>query len=305
MKLATTTADFSRYFDSPEECIKHVVDAGFRYLDMSFYGEAKKDSRFFDADWRSYAKHLREYTQGLGARFVQAHSPGGNPLAYGEQRQLLVDATIRSIEVCEILGIPNTVVHAGWRAGIGKEEYFQENLEFYRLLFPTMERCGVNVLIENSTRANMGENFYFFTGSDMREFLEYAGHERLGACWDTGHANIEGAQYEEILALGDCLKAVHINDNRGEKDEHILPFCGTVNMDEIMHALMDVGFQGSFTFECDSTLRPYDYWLGNRRRFAGDKRLKNAPLDVMQKFEEALFLTGKYILSTYGCSEAE
>ncbi len=31
---------------------------------------------------------------------------------------------IRSIEVCGILGIPNTVAHSGWASGIGKEEYF-------------------------------------------------------------------------------------------------------------------------------------------------------------------------------------
>lgn len=102
----------------------------------------------------------------------------------------------------------------------------------------------------------MGGNYYFYTGADMREFIDYAGHPLLGVCWDTGHANIEGSQYREILALGDTLKAVHINDNRGERDEHILPFAGTASMDEVMQALADVHFDGYFTMECDSMLLP-------------------------------------------------
>ena len=301
MKLATTTADFARFCDKEEERIRRLVDAGFRYIDISFYGEAKTDSRYFAEDWLAYAEHLREYAQSLGASFVQAHSPEGNPLKKDGQWQLLLDSTIRSIEVCGILGIKNTVVHAGWRAGIGKEEYYRENLEFYKRLYPVMEKHDVAVLIENSTRANMGENYYFFTGADMRDFLVYAAHPLLGACWDTGHANIEGPQYDEIIALGDYLKAVHINDNRGERDEHLMPFCGTVSMEEVMHALADIGFSGYFTFECDSTLRPGRYWLGDRRRFKGDKRLNNPPTELMQKLEEALYLAGVHILEQYRC----
>lgn len=314
MKLATTTGDFAHYTASHTERVRHVYDAGFTYIDLSMYDDFGTPSPFFTPDWREYTKRLGEFAAGLGMTFVQAHSPGGNPLCYDASRQVLLDATIRSIEVCGLLGIPHTVVHAGVMSGIGKDEYFERNLEFYRQLFPVMEKTGVRVLTENSAHINMGGNYYFYTGADMREFIDYAGHPLLGVCWDTGHANIEGSQYREILALGDTLKAVHINDNRGERDEHILPFAGTASMDEVMQALADVHFDGYFTMECDSMLRPAKYWLGNRRRMTDvrpgqtpdatpDNRLAEPPLELAKKAEEMLYLCGKYILESYHCFE--
>lgn len=313
MKLATTTGDFARYTASHTERVRHVYDAGFTYIDLSMYDDFGTPSPFFTPDWREYTKRLGDFAACLGMTFVQAHSPGGNPLC-GEARQTLLDATIRSIEVCGLLGIPHTVVHAGVMSGIGKDEYFERNLDFYRQLFPVMEKTGVRVLTENSAHINMGGNYYFYTGADMREFIDYAGHPLLGVCWDTGHANIEGSQYREILALGDTLGAVHINDNRGERDEHILPFAGTVSMDEVMQALADVHFDGYFTMECDSMLRPAKYWLGNRRRMTDvrpgqtpdatlDNRLAEPPLELAKKAEEMLYLCGKYILESYHCFE--
>lgn len=192
MKLATTTCDFGIY-PTHEERIRHLYDAGFRYIDLSLYTEG--DMRdFMKHDWKETARNLKVYTESLGMKFVQAHSPGGNPLSRDAKWDWLLESTIRSIEVCGILGIPSTVVHAGWAADIGREEYYEKNLEFYRLLWPVMEQNNVNVLVENSTKANMGSNYYFLTGADMKEFLKYAGHPLLHACWDTGHANIEGHQ---------------------------------------------------------------------------------------------------------------
>ena len=310
MKLATTTADFARFTASNTERIRHLYDAGFRHIDLSLYDDFVGKSPFFAPDWRAYTKGLADFAAGLGMTFVQAHSPGGNPLDDDSVKDLLA-STVRSVEVCGLLGIPNTVVHAGVKRGIGKKEYFERNLAFYRQLFPVMEETGVRVLIENSTHANMGENYYFYTGADMREFVEYAAHPLLGVCWDTGHANIEGSQYKEICALGDTLKAIHFNDNRGERDEHILPYAGTLSVDEVMQALIDSRFSGIFTFECDSSLRPSKYWLGNRRqmkdarpgKLTSENRLSEPPLALAKKIEEALYLCGKYILEGYGCWE--
>ena len=47
----------------------------------------------------------------------------------------------------------------------------------------------------------MGGRYFINSGRDMREFIDYVGHPLFHGCWDTGHANCEGAQYEEILAL--------------------------------------------------------------------------------------------------------
>ena len=168
---------------------------------------------------------------------------------------------------------------------------------------PTAEKCGVNILCENSTKANMGDMYFLITGKDTREFVDYVGHPRLHVCWDTGHANCEGNQYEDILALGDQLYAIHYNDNRGTMDEHVAMYVGTLNHDEVINALIDVGFKGYFTLECDSTLRKSNYWLGQRRPYEKDRRLAEPQLFMQRKIEELMYETAEYILKSYNLNE--
>ena len=247
MKIATTTGDFGFFCSSDEERIRELHRAGFRYVDLSMYA-FKPDSPYMGEGWREAVLRLRECAEGLGMTFVQAHSQGGNPLSDDPKHvDFLLRATLRSIEICQLLGIENTVVHSGYEKGISKEEWFQKNKAFYERLLPTAERCSVNVLCENSTKSNMGSRYFINSGKDMREFIEYVDHPMIHGCWDTGHANCEGNQYDEILAIGEELYAIHYNDNHGLKDDHVAPFLGTLNHDEIMCALMDVGFTGYFT----------------------------------------------------------
>ena len=303
MKLATTLGDFRRYCDTYEERVKHICEAGFRYLDLDMYTPSTGDALLISDDWKENAKKLKSYAENFGATFIQAHSPGGNPLETGEKFDNLLKTTIRSIEVCGEIGIKNTVVHAGMLSGISKEEYFERNREFFRKLIPAMEKSGVNVLCENSTKANMGGMYFTNSGSDMLEFVKYVDHPLFHACWDTGHANCEGNQYDEIMTLGNELYALHINDNRGQKDEHLIPYFGTMNMDDVMHALIDSGYSGYFTFEASSCLRHSRYWLGNRRAFEEDDRLAEPQLFMQKQLEKLMFDTGKYILEKYNLYE--
>ena len=303
MIVATTTGDFDTLCKTDGEKLRELHAAGFRYVDLSMYSFTP-DSPYMGEGWREEAEKLRDLADSLGMKFVQAHSQGGNPLSADKAHvDFLIKATLRSIEICEVLGIPFTVAHAGVRKGLSKEEWFHENKSFYAQLVPTMERCGVKVLCENSTAKNMGEAYYINTGKDMREFIEYVDHPLFGGCWDTGHANCEGSQYGEIMALGDKLTAIHYNDNRGGGDEHIAPFLGTLNHDEVITALIDVGFKGPFTLECTSSLRHYNYWQGDRRRFEGEARLREPQLFMQRHIEKMMYETAVWMLKTYGVWE--
>ena len=301
MKLATTTCDFDRFMKTYQERINAVIEAGFKYIDLSLYTINKDDELIIDDNWKYNAKVILEQTQKMGGEFVQAHSPGGNPIAGDADAQILLDATIRSIDICGFLGIPNIVVHAGMLEGIDKDQFFKKNKEFFTKLFPAMERNNVNVLCENSTEKNMRDMFFTNSGKDMKEFVEYVNHPLFHACWDTGHGNCEGNQYDEILAIGEELYAVHINDNTGRGDEHIIPYLGTVNMDEIMHALIDIKNKGVFTFESNSTLRSSKSWHGDRRIFETDNRLREPQLFMQKHLEKLMYDMGEYILRTYNC----
>ena len=299
MKLATTTSDFAMYARNYEECVKFIHDAGFRYIDFGM-----TDRRYYTSPtWKDEVKRLRDYAESLDMKFVQMHSPEGNPFNL-EKREDLIELTKRSIEVCEIMGIPQTVVHSGCKEWISKEEYFESTLDFYKALFPTMEKTGVNVLIENTSSCNLpAEKYYLFlTGQQMVEFLDYANHPLLHAVWDTGHGNTEGNQYDQVTALGKHLYGIHVHDNSGKSDEHKIPYFGTINMDDLMNGLVDVGYEGYFTFEVLNTLK-YTISGKSRRSFEGEKKLLNPTVEMQIDVDRLLYTIGKHCLTSYGVFE--
>ena len=306
MKIANTTGDLNYFCRTYGERVQHLYEAGFRYIDL-FLGEITQEDEFLVSDqWRDNAKRMQELGEKLGVQFVQAHAPFGNPLKsegkYKERYERYFKATVRAIEVCGELGIPNIVYHAGLEVGCGKKEFFERNRAFVEKLFPVREKCNVNLLCENSSLINVGttEAYYTNTGADMREFVEYVNHPLFHACWDTGHGNMEGGQYEHMMALGKELYAVHINDNRGTIDEHTLPYFGTLNMDEVMNGLIDCGFKGYFTLEAGSAVMNA-FW--KRRIFERDTRLRAPQLFMQKMIERNLYDISEYILKSYNCFE--
>lgn len=110
MKIATTTCDFVRFLKTDGEKIRALHKAGFRYIDLSMYSLTAQ-SPLMGEEWKKEAEGLKALAESLGMKFVQAHSQGGNPLSKDKEKvDFLLRATLRSIEVCEVLGIPCTVV---------------------------------------------------------------------------------------------------------------------------------------------------------------------------------------------------
>lgn len=84
--------------------------------------------------------NIKAYATEHGIQFLQAHGPSDNPLSSQEAYDVAVRRMIRSIEVCGQLGIPNIVIHPGFRADATKEEWFEANRKFFRELIPAMEK---------------------------------------------------------------------------------------------------------------------------------------------------------------------
>ena len=74
----------------------------------------------------------------------------------------------------------------------------------------------------------------------MAELLEKTDHPLFGACWDTGHGHRQSLrQAPSIRLLGKWLKSLHIQDNNGLHDQHLLPYSGTIDWKEVVSALRD------------------------------------------------------------------
>lgn len=312
MKLATSIGDFGGYTKSAAEAVRAFEGTGFKHLDYNFYREVYKGSPFMGDHWMDAVKAAGAEAEKLGFDFVQAHSPGNNPLNPQEDWDTVVLGNVRSIEACAYLGIPSIVVHSGIADKIlyegGKDEYFEVNRRFYEALRPASEKYNVNVLIENSARANMGDRYFFMTGQEMIDFIDYCDMPKLHACWDVGHANMQDPdQYKDIMTLGNHLKGIHFQDNLGHTDDHMAPFMGTLDVDSVMRGLFDCGYAkeiGILDFECDNILCRAKSWPNYRNAFSGEAaKLPGPTLRMKQAAICLLYEIGRGILEAYDCFE--
>ena len=303
MKLVTTTGDVKYFFPSRSVAapLEGMPATGFKHLDLSFYTIVYKDSPWLAPGdgWKKEIEDAQEIAAKYGMDFCQAHSPEGVHFKEGEDRDALILATKRSIEACAMLGIPHTVIHA---AGCGKDEkvFLEKNIAFYKLFEEEAERFGVDMLTENSAEL-WNPEYYIRTGAEARAFVEAAGIPRLHINWDTGHGNVQGCdQYSDILAMGDELRALHIQDNYGTSDAHLMPLAGTTNYDDVIRGLLAIGYKGDFTFEGSSTLRKSQNWPHPRRNAKAEDKLVGPTLAMQQKAISLMHDIGVWMLESYG-----
>ena len=303
LDLVTTNGDFSKVYENEgswsqrtEKAIRAVAEAGFKHVDLSLYhvrSAAGKNGDLMQDGWKEVVADLKALAKELGVEFRQAHSPGYTE--FGSEEWIATNK--RCIEVCSMLGIENLVVHA--MPCSSKEIFYTLNLQFYEAILPHAEQYGVNILCENSTYKN-GGRWHINDGADMREFIKYVqaqGYSNFHGCWDIGHAHVEGDQYLDMIALGDEMYAIHFADNMGDKDSHLLPYYGNLDVDKVMRALKVIGFDGCFTLETEGTPRITDKYTGPEL----EDGLNPYSTDRFEQ-EKIAYQIATYILEKYDCA---
>lgn len=297
MKLTTTTGDYFDYADSAAEALSHIRKAGFKYADYNFRKEHDLRNGVYSENYEAYFEEINKTADELGIKLVQAHAPMGRPL---EDGGALLSDTLRCVDACGAWGIPNIVVHSGYTKGISREETYARNKEFFMPLLERAEKYGVNILVENFNKMHIEGLYWIDNAPDLLGMIEYVDHPLFRAVWDVGHANMQEMPQDEALRmLGSHVRALHIQDNMGDKDSHLVPFLGSLSLDAVMNGLIDIGYEGYFTFEVGAFFTP----AAKRRQSSRDDRLLSAPIELRDAFERYLYELGKCILQKYDLFE--
>lgn len=298
MKLATTTGDFHGHTHDQAECLRYIREAGFRYADYSFGCDYSRRMGAFSENYEAHFEKIGRAADEMGIKLIQAHAPMGAPLADDGGR--FIADNIRCVDACGAWGIPDLVIHSGYTPGLTVEETLAANKEFYAPILERAEKYGVNILVENFNKMCVPGLYWIDNATDLLRLIELVDHPLFHAVWDAGHANLqEMPQDRELRILGRHVRALHIQDNLGDTDSHLLPFLGTMNLDAVMHGLKDIGYEGYFTFEVGGIFTP----AAQRRPYPSDERLAKAPLALKKAAERLLYEVGKCVLETYGCFE--
>ena len=98
--------------------------------------------------------------------------------------------------------------------------------------------------------AHQAESTLILTVADGLRMIEEVGSERLGILLDTGHANVNGENLAKVVAsLRDVPFHVHIDDNHGDSDAHLIPGDGKIDFAPFARALKRVNYQGFVSAE--------------------------------------------------------
>jgi sugar phosphate isomerase/epimerase len=88
------------------------------------------------------------------------------------------------------------------------------------------------------------------TGKEALKIIESIGDEKLGVVIDSGHINLGGEQFGEIVDdLGSRLLQVHVNDNDGEIQQNLIPGEGTFDFEGMFQKLRKIQYDGFVSLE--------------------------------------------------------
>jgi sugar phosphate isomerase/epimerase len=84
---------------------------------------------------------------------------------------------------------------------------------------------GVTIALQN-TANEIG------SPASLVQFVKDTHLHALRFCFDIGHAHIEGGVAPGYHLMRDQVATAHVHDNHGEKDEHLLPWEGSIDWNE-------------------------------------------------------------------------
>ncbi len=161
-------------------------------------------------------------------------------------RENSVAQIIESIRICNDLGIELVTIHPGYKSPLGayfldkiKETNKKSLIEISR----AGEEYGIVLALENIPK------MWISLCSDAQEMMELIDGTNLKVCFDVGHAHISGT-VDGFLDLKENFVNLHLHDNNGDKDKHLVLGEGNINIKEILKELK--GYNGDFVIESTS-----------------------------------------------------
>lgn len=156
------------------------------------------------------------------------------------------DGLRREVGYCRTVGARTLVLHQG-SFGLHEPSDRADFLEIRRLAEEAGE-VGVMLAIENRW-----DNVWMLDRV-LDEIGDNPEKTNLGVCIDVGHAHLsKDAGRQPVRAYLERYRAqlvhVHLHDNRGETDDHLLPGKGTLDWPDLFRTLNEISYTGPMVLE--------------------------------------------------------
>jgi sugar phosphate isomerase/epimerase len=265
--LGTSLNVFLTYVPS-DEAVRRCAAAGFTTFEFNYLDFQTQLLERTWADEEAWLHQVRAAAGAAGAQIRQLHGPVLDRFPPGTDPDVAFAHYERSLRAAAILGAQWVVIHPLTRHGAFDAAHRRavqtENVAYFGRLLPLAAATGVGLALENmhdlpprATPARSLRRRFFVVPEELLDLVDAFQDPLVGICWDTGHAHVQGLdQPASLRTLGGHLKATHIHDNDGTRDQHLLPLSGTIDWPPLVDALVDIGYEGAFALEAHKAVAP-------------------------------------------------
>ncbi len=237
-RIVTTTDVFEKGYPA-ETAVDRLASLGYEGIDMGFdYWIYDETSPFLSDDYLAWAEALKDRAEKAGIVFTHAHAPGEADGAW----------LGRSIETAAALGAAYLVVHPIWHDENGKtinsvRRFLSVNADAIRPWLQKAEECGVVLLSENILWGASKNP------RNIAKLVKKVDSPWFGWCFDVGHAWCCGYAPDILKKCKTVPLSLHIQDNDGSGDGHLIPGDGTIDWNLFSRTLKEIGYLGDCVLE--------------------------------------------------------
>jgi sugar phosphate isomerase/epimerase len=187
---------------------------------------------------RELANLLGEYQlklHGLHAPIERNFLEGresGIPMSIADPERIrrtdAVDEVKRALDVAEMIPFRYFSQHLATGRQDADARKFDAAFSSLEHLILFAKQRGVTIALQNSANELGSPASLHQFAKETRLDLRY--------CFDIGHAHIDSEVVPSFELLRDRVVTTHIHDNHGERDEHLLPYEGTIDWDAALAA---------------------------------------------------------------------
>jgi len=227
--------------------LEQIHDSGFHAIEVCSFPQHLDYHR--EDDVRRASEMMRHWN----LRPISFHAPFADHIDITSPDDAIRETSITElITACRSaaqLGAENIVLHPGpEREGQPPVEEFRQRMnnaaDSLNRVAAFCCEAKVQLLLEN-----MLPHLLFGHTSDMMYLLGEINTCDVGTCLDTGHARLSGDLGHVIHKLSGHLKMVHINDNHGDRDAHLIPGEGSIDWPWVITQLQHYHFHGGLIIE--------------------------------------------------------
>lgn len=219
--MNSIATDYCEDVGDPYPYLRAIAEAGFTHVHWCHH---------WCTDFL-YSTHeitqIRDWLQNLGLQVTDIHASAGAEKAWASakdyERLSGVELVVNRLEMAARLGSDVAVLHIPGEpdAEPARTEYWDRVRRSLDALTDHGRATGVRIALENGGATESWSPITRVLGDYPPEFI--------GLCYDSGHGNLSGDGLDLLEAHADRLLSIHLHDNDGSGDQHILPFTGTVD----------------------------------------------------------------------------